>query len=64
MTSMRQRLRTTHGQSMVEYLAIAGVILVAILALQGPITSAVRGTVQRANGQLTQTSGTVDSLLR
>ena len=63
--------RRERGQSIVEYLAISLPILLALLALAGPIRTMVGGINPRGNGlmnkvehQLTRTDhGTVDSFL-
>lgn len=56
--------RRERGQSIVEYLAISLPILLALLALAGPISTMADGLMGKVEHQLTRTDhGTVDAFL-
>ena len=57
--------RRERGQSIVEYLAISLTVILALLALGGPITTMANGLMGKVEHQLTRTDhGTVDNFLR
>ena len=51
------------GQSMIEYLIIAGTVIAVLAALRGRIQGAADGVMADVNRQLTTIDGTADALL-
>ncbi len=54
----------SHGQSMVEYLLMMGVIIAVILAWRGPLSDKMFNLMASVQGQLMGSGGTADSLLQ
>lgn len=57
------RLSDARGQSMVEYLIIAGTVIAVIAALRGRMQGAADGVMADVNRQLTTIEGTADAIL-
>jgi len=60
----RAVLSTRHGQSMVEYLAVAIAVIGAIFAVKGSLEAKANGLMGQVQNQLMSSGGTADGLLR
>ena len=59
---LRQRLANRSGQSMIEYLVIAAVVIAAIIAIQGAVRGKADSVMQKSSDAIGRGADQLDTL--